>query len=108
MAASVRLLCVALLALVALSGCRRAVPKEHTSLVQNPGKDPGPPSRRLSMNWLHHSTGQNILEGGLLLALKRNNVDFYDMFYGEGKADDGYVIGDHTDPPDFPKNFNTP
>ncbi len=57
--------------------------------------------------WHHHSTGDSILNGGLLKGLKANNVDFYDINYKEAVVD-GYVIGDHTDPQDFPKNFNTP
>jgi hypothetical protein len=57
------------------------------------------------MVWHHHSTGDNILAGGLLAALKQNNIEFYDINYKEAKVGD-YVIGDHTDPPDFPKNFN--
>jgi hypothetical protein len=59
------------------------------------------------MVWHHHSTGDNLLSGGLLDALNNDNIAFYDINYKEATVD-GYVIGDHTDPPDFPKNFNTP
>ena len=83
------------------------VPENHTSLFLDPGPDPGKPGQRLTMVWHHHSTGEKILNGGLLDALSENNIDFYDLGYGDASVD-GYVIGDHTDPPDFPKNFNTP
>jgi len=83
------------------------VPEDHTSLSLDPGKNPGPPTQQLTMVWHHHSTGDNLLQGGLLAALKKNNIDFYDINYKEA-VKDKYVIGDHTDPPDFPKNFNTP
>lgn len=97
-----------MLALVPLAGCRgRSVPPEHTSLVVDAGPDPGKPARRLSMVWHHHSTGDELLQGGLREALERNGIDFFDINYKEAVVD-GYVIGDHTDPQDFPKNFNTP
>jgi len=98
---------VTALALLVIPGCSRTVPRDHTSLSIDAGKDPGPPPTRLSMVWMHHSTGDNILKGGLLAAIKADNVDFHDINYKEA-AVDGYVIGDHTDPPDFPKAFNTP
>lgn len=98
-----RTLCLALL----LAACRSPVPEDHTSLSLSPGEDPGPPARTLSMVWLHHSTGDNLLAGGLLQALRANNIDFHDINYEEAVVE-GYVIGDHTDPPDFPKTFNTP
>ncbi len=97
-----------LLVVLLVMGCKGKVPKEHTSLAIPTGQDPGKPSAQLSMMWMHHSTGKDILEGGLLSALKSNNIKFYDMYYEEGKAADGYVVGDHTDPQDFPKAFNTP
>jgi hypothetical protein len=90
-----------------LAGCSGKVPKNHTSLVVDPGKDPGPPKKKLTMVWHHHSTGDNLLKGGLKAALAKNNIAFYDINYKEAKVD-GYVIGDHTDVKDFPKNFNTP
>jgi hypothetical protein len=96
-------LCVALL----LVGCRGPVPDDHTSLGLDPGQDPGKPPRKLTMVWLHHSTGDRLLAGGLLAALVANNIGFYDINYEEAVVD-GYVVGDHTDPPDFPKLFNTP
>ncbi|PID38977.1 MAG: hypothetical protein CSB49_02815 [Proteobacteria bacterium] len=100
---------IGLVALVALplGGCKEVAPKEATSLSLDPGEDPGPPRKKLSMVWHHHSTGDNLLKGGLRAALEKNNIDFYDINYKEAKVD-GYVIGDKTDPPDFPKNFNTP
>jgi hypothetical protein len=97
----------ATLCLVLLSGCKGPVPANHTSLGLDPGPDPGKPARQLSMVWHHHSTGDELLAGGLLAALKADNIDFHDINYKEAVVD-GYVIGDHTDPPDFPKNFNTP
>jgi hypothetical protein len=84
-----------------------SVPLDHTSLSLSPGADPGKPPQRLSMVWHHHSTGDSILNGGLLEALRADHIDFYDINYQEAVVD-GYAIGDHTDPPDFPKNFNTP
>jgi len=93
---------------VALGGCRiEPVPVQQTSLALEPGKDPGRPPRRLSLLWLHHSTGDALLDGGLRAGLAANGIDFHDINYTEAKVGD-YVIGDHTDPPDFPKTFNTP
>ncbi|MCC6749300.1 MAG: hypothetical protein IT371_16675 [Deltaproteobacteria bacterium] len=96
------------LALVGGIGCKPGpVPADQTSLVLDPGPNPGPPARPVSLVWHHHSTGQDLLDGGLLAALKADNIAFHDLNYEEAKVD-GYVIGDHTDPPDFPTNFNTP
>jgi hypothetical protein len=98
----------ALFILVFLAGCTQAsVPVEHTSLAHDPGADPGKPPRALTMVWHHHSTGDSLLDGGLREALKANGIEFYDINYKEAVVD-GYCIGDHTDPPDFPKNFTTP
>lgn len=94
------------LALAAI-GCKAAVPDDHTSLVRSPGADPGKPSRPLSMVWLHHSTGDRLLRGGLFEALKNDGLTFHDINYEEATVD-GYVIGDHTDIGDWPKTFNTP
>jgi hypothetical protein len=88
-------------------GCKGQVPVDHTSLVRSPGVDPGKPSRGLSMVWLHHSTGDALLKGGLLGALQADGVSFHDINYGEAVVD-GYVIGDHTDVPEWGKTFNTP
>ncbi|MFZ5893633.1 MAG: hypothetical protein ACOY0T_21400 [Myxococcota bacterium] len=88
-------------------GCNSPVPESHTSLVRSPGADPGKPSRPLSMVWLHHSTGDRLLKGGLLDALKQDGIAFHDINYEEA-AVDGYVVGDHTDIDDWPKTFNTP
>ncbi|MBN2070328.1 MAG: hypothetical protein JW814_02635 [Candidatus Krumholzibacteriota bacterium] len=65
------------------------------------------PSDRMTMVWHHHSTGKSILDGGLRDALTADNIDFYSIYYQDAMVGD-YVIGDHTDPPDFPINFNTP
>ena len=98
----------------ALWGCQKIrqklwldVPDDHTSLVLPVGDNPGPPPTKLSMVWHHHSTGDDLLKGGLRAALDGNNIAFFDINYKEAKVGD-YVIGDHTDPPDFPGNFNTP
>ncbi len=88
-------------------GCKASVPDDHTSLVRAPGADPGKPSRPLSMVWLHHSTGDRLLRGGLLDALKNDGLAFHDMNYDEATVD-GYVVGDHTNIDDWPKVFNTP
>lgn len=88
------------------TACKEKAAKEATSLALKPGQDPGKPAKKLTMVWLHHSTGDNLLKGGLRAALDANNIEFYDINYKEAKVDD-YVIGDHTDPKDFPKNFNT-
>jgi hypothetical protein len=88
-------------------GCKGQAPVEHTSLVRSPGADPGKPSKPLSMVWLHHSTGDALLKGGLLSALMGDNLAFHDINYSEATVD-GYVIGDHTDVPEWPKTFNTP
>jgi hypothetical protein len=88
-------------------GCRGGVPDDHTSIVRSPGVDPGKLSKPLSMVWLHHSTGDALLRGGLLDALRADGVVFHDINYGEAGVD-GYVVGDHTDIPDWPKTFNTP
>ena len=109
-----RLLAGLLLGAMALPGCAKIrqklwmdVPEDHTSLSLPPGEDPGPPPNKLTMVWHHHSTGDDLLKGGLRAALDNNNLAFHDINYKEAKVGD-YVIGDHTDPPDFPKNFNTP
>ena len=108
------LLTCLLLGIIAMPGCAKIrqklwmdVPEDHTSLALPPGDDPGPPTTKLSMVWHHHSTGDDLLKGGLRQALDKNNIAFHDINYKEAKVGD-YVIGDHTDPPDFPKNFNTP
>lgn len=107
MIATLRKLAAAVgVALMALS-CKTRVPEDYTSLVRDPGVNPGKPSKALSMVWLHHSTGDVLLEGGLLDALRADGVVFHDINYGEAVVD-GYVIGDHTDIPDWPKTFNTP
>lgn len=93
--------------LVLLTGCDRSVPEEQTSLVLDPGVDPGPPPEPLTLMWQHQSTGNRILDGGLREALEENNIDFYDIDHQEGDVD-GYVIGEHTKPRDFPTNFGTP
>lgn len=59
------------------------------------------------MVWLHHSTGDCLLRGGLLPALKDDGIAFHDINYEEATVD-GYVIGDHTEVHDWPKLFNTP
>jgi hypothetical protein len=103
-----RILTGGLAIMVALAGCgKTVVPDDQTSRSLTPSADPGKPTQKLTMVWHHHSTGDSLLEGGLLAALKADNIDFYDINYKEAVVD-GYVIGDHTDPPDFPKNFNTP
>jgi len=94
--------------LLALFGCAATVvPDDQTSLALAPGPDPGKPPQKLTMVWHHHSTGDDLLEGGLRAALDANHVELHDINYQEAVVD-GYVIGDHTDPADFPKNFNTP
>jgi len=97
---------VAGLALTAL-GCKQRVPDDYTSLVRSPGANPGKPSKALSMVWLHHSTGDALLRGGLLDALNADGIVFHDINYDQAVVD-GYVVGDHTDIPDWPKTFNTP
>jgi len=89
-----------------LAGCE-SVPASQTSQARRPVSDPGPPPAGLTMVWLHHSTGDRLLDGGLRAALEENKIAFYDINYGEARVGD-YVIGDHTDPPDFPRVFNTP
>ncbi len=88
-------------------GCHPGVPDEHTSLIEDPGEDPGPPPEPMTLMWLHQSTGNRILDGGLRDALEKNKIEFYDIDHLEADVD-GYVIGEHTDPKDFPTNFNTP
>lgn len=85
---------------------RPAVPRFQTSLARSPGENPGPPKQPVSMVWLHHSTGDRLLRGGLRSALKAQNIDLREMNYGQGAVGD-YVIGDHTDPGDFCIIFNT-
>ena len=103
---------VALIAVTLIPGCNRshklpAVPAEQTSETLDTGEDPGKPAKEISLVWMHHSTGDNILKGGLKAALDSNNVKFHDINYKEAEVG-GYVVGDHTDPQDFPKAFNTP
>jgi hypothetical protein len=105
---SLNLIARGLALVLALGGCGKTmVPEGHTSLSLDPGADPGKPAEKLTMLWHHHSTGDSLLDGGLRAALESNNIDFHDINYEEASVE-GYVIGDHTDPPDFPKNFNTP
>lgn len=61
----------------------------------------------VTLVWLHHSTGDAILDGGLRQALQQAGVEFHDINYGEAEVE-GYVIGDLTDPWDFPNTFNDP
>lgn len=89
-----------------LAGCDHA-PRSQTSETRAPGPDPGRPAAKLSMVWLHHSTGDRLLAGGLRAAIKAAGVEFHDINYGQAKVD-GYTIGDHTDPRHFPTLFNTP
>lgn len=109
-----RLFTALLLLVLAAPGCAKIrqklwwdVSEDQTSLASDPGKDPGAPPRKLSLVWHHHSTGDDLLAGGLRAALDGNNIAFHDINYKQAKVGD-YVIGDKTDPPDFPKNFNTP
>lgn len=88
-----------------LAGCGHA-PQEATSRSQEPVPDEGPAPGQLTMVWLHHSTGDRLLSGGLRSALRSNKVAFYDINYGEASVE-GYVIGDRTDPGDFPPLFNS-
>jgi hypothetical protein len=88
-------------------GCDRSVAQAATSLAADPGADPGKPPKALRMVWLHHSTGDRLLDGGLRAALQGAGYVFHDINYGEATVE-GYCIGDHTDPPDFPGHFNNP
>lgn len=66
--------------------------------------DPGPPAKPVKLIFIHHSTGENWLQdgnGGLGLALGRNNYFVSDTNYGWGP--DG--IGDRTDIVDWPEWF---
>ena len=87
-----RVLVTLTLAALLLSGCNRwsPVPEDHLSLSQSPGEDPGPPPTRLSMVWHHHSTGDDLLAGGLRAALDGNNIAFHDINYKEAKV--GFTI----------------
>jgi hypothetical protein len=89
-----------------LAGCETA-PVAATSASRRPVRDPGKPAADagLTMVWLHHSTGDRLLQGGLRAGIEDNNIAFFDINYHEARVD-GYVIGDHTDPPDFPAIFN--
>ncbi len=76
--------------------------------VKAPWDTSPPKSRRFNFFFIHHSVGQNLwIRGPLIVELYKQNYMPYDMTYTEGKVD-GYVIGDHTDIPDWPTNFNTP
>ncbi len=89
-----------------LAGCERA-PRAHTSETRAVGHDPGTPAAKLTMVWLHHSTGDRLLAGGLRSAIEGADVTFHDINYGEARVN-GYVIGDHTDPRHFPVLFKNP
>lgn len=55
-----------------------------------------------SLVFLHHSVGQNwVDDGGISQALAAENIDFYDITYGDG------WIGDNTEPWDWPETFTT-
>lgn len=69
--------------------------------------DPNPPTERVNLIFVHHSTGENWLadgHGGLGKALGRNNYFVSDTNYGWGP--DG--IGDRTDIVDWPEWFTRP
>ncbi len=79
-----------------------------TLQVASPWTSTPPVSRRYNFFFIHHSVGQNLwIRGPLIVELYKQNYMPFDMTYTEGKVD-GYVIGDHTDIPDWPTNFNTP
>ena len=79
-----------------------------TLSVKEPWDSTPPKTKRFDFFFIHHSVGMNLwLRGPLAVELYKHNYMPYDMFYGEGKVD-GYVIGDHTDIPDWPVDFNTP
>ncbi len=76
--------------------------------VKAPWDSTPPKTRRYNFFFIHHSVGQNLWSRGpLIVELYRQNYMPFDMTYTEGKVD-GYVIGDHTDIPDWPTDFNTP
>jgi hypothetical protein len=65
--------------------------------------NPKPPTSPVKLIFIHHSSGENWLvdgDGGLGIALKRNNYFVSDTNYGWGPEDldsGGGTIGDHTD-----------
>jgi hypothetical protein len=76
--------------------------------VAGPWSAADPQLERYNLFFIHHSVGQNLwLRGPLALTLYQHNYWPTDMTYREGNVG-GYVIGDHTDVPDWPVNFNTP
>ena len=76
--------------------------------VKAPWDATPPKTKRYNFFFIHHSVGQNLwLRGPLIVELYKQNYMPFDMTYTEGKVD-GYVIGDHTDIPDWPTDFNTP
>lgn len=57
-----------------------------------------PPPRRLSLLFIHHSCGANLLRDGLRDLLTANNYEVHEAGYGDS-------IGEHTDPGDFVTTF---
>jgi hypothetical protein len=57
-----------------------------------------PPPRKLSLLFLHHSCGTNLLRDGLRELLQANNYEVHEAGYGD-------AIGEHTDPGDFIRTF---
>ncbi len=79
-----------------------------TLVVKGEWASTPPATKRYNFFFIHHSVGQNLwIRGPLIVELYKQNYMPFDMTYTEGKVD-GYVIGDHTDIPDWPTNFNTP
>ncbi|MBI4672551.1 MAG: hypothetical protein HY741_12910 [Chloroflexi bacterium] len=62
--------------------------------------DPSPPATTQRLVFIHHSTGQNLLNDALRTQLNNNNYYVTETDYGWGPPDEdlGYdTIGDHTD-----------
>jgi hypothetical protein len=57
-----------------------------------------PPPRTLSLLFIHHSCGSNLLRDGLRELLTASNYEVHEAGYGDS-------IGEHTDPGDFIKTF---
>ena len=98
------------LSLLIVLGCIQAsvVPAQAVSTTAplQAALDPTPPTTPVKLIFIHHSTGQNLLQddyGGLGIALKNNHYFVSDTNYGWGPN----TIGDRTDIPNWTEWFRS-
>lgn len=89
----------------------RTFERTLTFAVAEPWSEAAPAAGPYALLFIHHSVGWNLMyrsgAQGLAAVLFGGGYLPFSLTYGQGEVD-GYVIGDHTDVPDWPVNFNTP